>query len=94
MRHKAGRAYCHIPSGKKVWISQYYNGNMYNVHCNFSGTFAFNCTHDELRLWDYSDEVRKHDVVLKNMPCVTFNNFINAASFAVQNHGQLTTKSL
>lgn len=88
-KHKYGKAYCHIPTGRKVLISRIYTQS-YEVHSNFMN--AFYARHDELRPWDYfSDERDAHQVSLGNVPPVTLNSFSNAVMFAVKNNGILLT---
>lgn len=90
--HPMGLPYCHIESGRKVFISHRFQGGVYYVHPNHCGDRAFTCEHDELRLWSYADEKHAHQVRLFAEPDITFNGLIPAVMFAVRNNGELLTE--
>ena len=90
--HSYKSAYCHIPTGRKVFIAQRFQGNIYYCHPNYSGDRAFTCEHDELEVWGYNHELFSHTVRLFAEPDITYCSLVAAVKFALKENGELLTE--
>ena len=88
--HAYGKAYCHIPTGTRVFIGGNYGLNQtlyYTVHrMGISGNL--HCQHDTLRPWGYGDIDYRVDIGPGKNP-VPFSNLSEAITYAVKVNGDL-----